>query len=139
MGSIELNTQKEENNNNVILKEHHDDVTAKSKRRVFREKTFVARESLLTTEFRNGNMKIIYNCFTAAFLLFFLRALVDDVLVQKMPLHHTWLIWWNFEKFFSTMAVWTGMFVSTIGVYYAFQHWSTIPSKLTDLASNVSF
>ncbi|CAA92217.1 O-acyltransferase [Caenorhabditis elegans] len=139
MGSIDLAAKGEENNNNVILKEHHEQVSVKHKKREFKEKTFVVRESLLTSEFRNGHMKIIYNCFTAAFLLFFLRAMIDDILVHKMPFHHTWLIWWNFQNFIPTMAVWTGMFLSTIGVYYAYEHWSTIPSKNTDLASNLPF
>lgn len=48
MGSIDLAAKGEENNNNVILKEHHEQVSVKHKKREFKEKTFVVRESLLT-------------------------------------------------------------------------------------------
>ncbi|CAI5454864.1 unnamed protein product [Caenorhabditis angaria] len=122
MGSTDL--KEEEINNNVVEPSKNYE-----RKREFKEKVFIERESLLTTEFRNGNMKIVYNWFTAVFILFFLRALVDDIFVHKMPLYHTWLIWWNFESFFSTMSVWTGMFLSTIGIYYAFQTWANTPSK----------
>ncbi|CAD6187514.1 unnamed protein product [Caenorhabditis auriculariae] len=105
--------------------------------RVFKEKTFIARESLLTTEFRNGNMQIIYNGFAAVFILFFLRALISDIFVHGVPLHHTWLIWWNFRDFIPTMLVWSAMFASTFLVYSAFKLWAHVPAKTVKISEQI--
>ncbi|CAB3400531.1 unnamed protein product [Caenorhabditis bovis] len=136
MGSIELDLKREEEeiNNNVVIKN-----VAPTKRKEFKEKMFAVRESLLTTEFRNGNMQIVHNCFCAVFILFFLRATIEDVFIHKMPLYHTWLIWWNFEKFIPTMMVWTGMFISTIGVFYAYRLWSTISTNSDNVKHHIPF
>ncbi|CAJ0583601.1 unnamed protein product, partial [Mesorhabditis spiculigera] len=113
----------EENNNNNRAKE--------DARHIFKykEKVFSPRESMLTHLFQNTEMSIVYNFLAGAFILFFLRALVDDVFTHGMPLHHTWLIWWNFEKFPLTMIVWGLMFASTLIPYYALKAWAQMPEK----------
>ncbi|VDM60301.1 unnamed protein product [Angiostrongylus costaricensis] len=74
-------------------------------------------------------IRVIYNLFAAIFVLFFLRALIDDIFTHGMPFHHFWLVAWNFEQFPATMFVWLSMFLSTFVPYTAFRIWAYIPTK----------
>ncbi|PAV59723.1 hypothetical protein WR25_23705 [Diploscapter pachys] len=90
----------------------------------FRPKHFEDRDSLLTIMYRQNDSSIVFHVFCGIFILFFLRACIDDIFVHKMPLYHTWLIWWNFAYFIPTMFVWTLMFLSTLCLYAGYKHWA---------------
>ncbi|VDO73360.1 unnamed protein product [Haemonchus placei] len=104
---------------------------------VFKTKEFKTRESLLSVLFRETEMGVVYNIFAAIFVLFFLRALIDDIFTHGMPFHHFWLIAWNFKHFLPTMFVWSLMFFSTFVPYAAFKIWAHAPSKAVNMKSEI--
>ncbi|CAI4227417.1 unnamed protein product [Auanema sp. JU1783] len=55
--------------------------------------------------------------------------MVDDIFVHKMPFHHTWLIWWNFQYFGETMLVWTILSLTTYVPFKALEVWSKLPAS----------
>ncbi|EYC07551.1 hypothetical protein Y032_0070g498 [Ancylostoma ceylanicum] len=101
----------------------------------FKTKEFKTRESLLTTLFRESEIGVVYNLFAAVFVLFFLRALVDDIFTHGMPFYHFWLIGWNFQYFPATMFVWSLMFLSTFVPYAGLKIWAHAPTKEVSLRS----
>ncbi|KJH45653.1 MBOAT family protein [Dictyocaulus viviparus] len=99
----------------------------------FKEKKFEVRESLLTTLFKETELNVIYNLFAAVFILYFLRAIIDDIFTHGIPFHHFWLIAWNFEHFPATMFVWLLMFLSTFIPFIVFKLWAFTPSKTSNI------
>ncbi|CAJ0935594.1 unnamed protein product, partial [Mesorhabditis belari] len=131
MDTHPLNINKLEENNNeakLLSNERH-----QSK---YKEKTFHPRESMLTHLFTQTEMSIVYNFSAGVFVLFFLRALIDDIFTYGLPFHHTWLIWWNFSKFPQTMAVWGLMFGSTLIPYVGLKLWANVPEKKVTVPSS---
>ncbi|VDP45421.1 unnamed protein product [Heligmosomoides polygyrus] len=82
-------------------------------------------------------MTVVYNLFAAVFVLFFMRALLDDVFTHGMPFHHFWLISWNFQHFIPTMLVWSLMFISTFVPYAIFKFWAHAPAKAVGVKSEL--
>ncbi|KAK6011186.1 hypothetical protein OSTOST_23740, partial [Ostertagia ostertagi] len=103
----------------------------------FKLKEFKTRESLLTVLFRETEMSVVYNIFAGTFILFFLRALIDDIFTHGMPFHHFWLIGWNFKHFLPTMLVWSLMFLSTFLPYATFKIWAHAPAKVVSVKSEL--
>ncbi|VDK74221.1 unnamed protein product [Cylicostephanus goldi] len=95
----------------------------------FKTKEFHIRESLLTTLFRETEIGVVYNLFAAVFILFFLRALIDDVFTHGIPFYHFWLIGWNFQYLPATLFVWSLMFLSSFIPYAGLKIWAHVPAK----------
>ncbi|PIO71895.1 MBOAT family protein [Teladorsagia circumcincta] len=121
------------NGNLEPSKEHK--VAKDPRKMAFKTKEFKTRESLLTVLFRETEMSVVYNIFAGVFILFFLRALIDDIFTHGMPFHHFWLIGWNFKHFIPTMFVWTLMFLSTFLPYATFKIWAHTPAKVVSVKS----
>ncbi|KAK6020208.1 hypothetical protein OSTOST_14142, partial [Ostertagia ostertagi] len=83
------------NGSHEPVKEHK--AVKDPRKMAFKLKEFKTRESLLTVLFRETEMSVVYNIFAGTFILFFLRALIDDIFTHGMPFHHFWLIGWNFK------------------------------------------
>ncbi|KAK6725654.1 hypothetical protein RB195_004148 [Necator americanus] len=103
----------------------------------FKTKEFRIRESLLTTLFHESEIGVVYNLLAAVFVLFFLRALIDDIFAHGMPFYHFWLIGWNFQYFPATMFVWSLMFLSTFIPYAGLKIWAHAPAKVVNLRSEL--
>uniref|UniRef100_A0A0N5AZ98 O-acyltransferase n=1 Tax=Syphacia muris TaxID=451379 RepID=A0A0N5AZ98_9BILA len=117
----------------------------------FREKQFKVRNSLLTTYFETSNeanelpVAPIRNVFVAGFTLLCLYAVVRDIVsgfrhqrfltavsTYCSPIHHFWLILWNFEQLPQTMLCWMLMAISSLLPYVVLKQWSKVPAVKVD-------
>uniref|UniRef100_A0A183BUY9 O-acyltransferase n=1 Tax=Globodera pallida TaxID=36090 RepID=A0A183BUY9_GLOPA len=88
----------------------------KQQRPSFREKHFTIEAPLLEHYFdvNDGKHLVLFNFFVAVFVLAAMAAWAQDFQRYGNPLHHLWLIAWNFHQLPQTMLVWSVMFCSTI-------------------------
>uniref|UniRef100_A0A915DCW8 O-acyltransferase n=1 Tax=Ditylenchus dipsaci TaxID=166011 RepID=A0A915DCW8_9BILA len=106
----------------------------------FRNKEFKVRPSLLTTYFEEGSGALIYNFFIAIFLLAALGAVFKDLYEYQNPVHHLWLIFWNFEQLPMTILVWSVMFLSTtVFIYGGMTVWTRIKCEKLTLSNQLVF
>ncbi|KAL3990885.1 MBOAT membrane-bound O-acyltransferase family protein [Acanthocheilonema viteae] len=101
----------------------------------FRMKEFQERSSLLTILFSQTDLSSLRNFFCAIFFLLFLKTIFEDSVHHGNPMHHLWLIIWNFNKLPITLIFWSLLAGSTLFIYYTLRFWSNIPCKeerLTD-------
>ncbi|EFO17648.1 hypothetical protein LOAG_10850 [Loa loa] len=73
------------------------------------------------------------NFFCAAFFLLFLKTVFEDSVYYGNPVHHLWLIKWNFNKLPITLIFWSLLAGSTLFVYYSLRFWSKVPCKVEPL------
>ncbi|CEF62080.1 O-acyltransferase [Strongyloides ratti] len=126
-------------NMKVKEKDRNNNCNNTTKETKFREKIFVVRDSILTNEF-NSSGRILYNYFSSLFILLAIGTWIRDTWHYGNPLHHTWLIWWNFNRFPITMLAWSIMHLSTVFfIYYGMTLWSLIPSKNCTIQSQKFF
>ncbi|KAK6113293.1 MBOAT membrane-bound O-acyltransferase family protein [Brugia pahangi] len=95
----------------------------------FRMKEFQERPSLLTTLFTQTDLSCLKNFFCAMFFLLFLKTVFEDSVSHGNPVHHLWLIKWNFNKLPITLIFWCLLAGSTLLIYYSLQFWSRRPCK----------
>ncbi|KAI6202763.1 hypothetical protein M3Y94_00478000 [Aphelenchoides besseyi] len=106
---------------------------------VFKIAHFECRQSILTNQW-NGPSGLVFNFFLAAFILCSMGTIFHDTFVFANPVHHLWLIWWNFRQLPQTMFVWSLMFGSTIlFIYHGMRLWSTRPSKEVSIQTQWPF
>uniref|UniRef100_A0A914HF23 O-acyltransferase n=1 Tax=Globodera rostochiensis TaxID=31243 RepID=A0A914HF23_GLORO len=88
----------------------------KQQRPSFREKHFTIEAPLLEHYFNvnDGKHLVLFNFFVAVFVLAAMAAWAQDFQRYGNPLHHLWLIAWNFHQLPQTMLVWAVMFCSTV-------------------------
>ncbi|VDO49102.1 unnamed protein product [Brugia timori] len=95
----------------------------------FRMKEFQERPSLLTTLLTQTDLSCLKNFFCAMFFLLFLKTVFEDSVSHGKPVHHLWLIKWNFNKLPITLIFWCLLAGSTLLIYYSLQFWSRRPCK----------
>uniref|UniRef100_A0AC35UA76 O-acyltransferase n=1 Tax=Rhabditophanes sp. KR3021 TaxID=114890 RepID=A0AC35UA76_9BILA len=105
----------------------------------FKVKEFIVRDSVLTENFKS-EARILYNYFASLFILLAIGTWIKDIWKHGNPLHHTWLIWWNFNQLPITLFAWAVMHCSTIiFIYYGMSLWSKIPSKYVDYHTDKAY
>ncbi|KAM3727230.1 Sterol O-acyltransferase [Dirofilaria immitis] len=92
-------------------------------------KEFQERPSLLTILLTQTDLSCLKNFFCAMFFLLFLKTIFEDIVYHGNPLHHLWLIIWNFKKLPITLIFWSTLAGSTLFVYFILLFWSKIPCK----------
>ncbi|CAD5207408.1 unnamed protein product [Bursaphelenchus okinawaensis] len=106
---------------------------------VFKEKVFIPRESLITQHW-DGTAGLLFNFFSAWFILCGFGTAAFDLINHQNPLNHFWLIQWNFSQFFLTMFIWSCMYVSTIFFgYNGLKLWTLIPAKSVTFSNQKLF
>lgn len=103
-----------------------------TQRNVFKKKEFQVRPSLLRKEFEEaeGCGNIFFNFAMGVFVMVIMSNVAHDFFYFNNPFHHFWLIHWNFQLLWLTMAIWTLMLLSTIVfIFYGQKYWSLIPAK----------
>ncbi|CAD5211217.1 unnamed protein product [Bursaphelenchus xylophilus] len=116
-----------------------DEVEGKKKVLGFKEKVFVPRESLITQHW-DGTAGILFNFFSAWFVLCGFGTAVFDLINHQNPLNHFWLIQWNFDQLLMTLFAWSCMYISTIVcAYNGLKLWALIPSKSVTFSNQAPF